>query len=51
MVYYNPKLDRSEEMGWRKVCDEPVPTAAEQKFWGNVMIGYAAFTVVMLFVI
>ena len=51
MVHYDPKLDRSEEAGWKKYCDEAVPTEAEQKFWGNVMIGYALFTIVMLYVI
>jgi hypothetical protein len=51
MVYYDPKLDRSEEFGWKKVCDEAVPTAEEQKFWGNVMIGYAVFMIAVLFVI
>jgi hypothetical protein len=51
MVDYDPKLDRSEEFGWKKYCDESVPTEAEQEFWGRVMIGYMLFTVVMLFVI
>ena len=51
MVHYDPRLDRSEEAGWKKVCDESVPTEAEQEFWGNIMIGYVLFTVVMLFVI
>jgi hypothetical protein len=51
MVHYDPQLDRSEEMGWKKYCDELVPTEQEQEFWGNVMIGYAVFTTIMLFVI
>jgi hypothetical protein len=51
MVHYDPKLDRSEEAGWKKYCDEAVPTEAEQKFWGNVMIGYVAFMLIMLYVI
>ena len=51
MVQYDPKLDRSEECGWRKVCDERVPTEQEQIFWGNVMVGYVVFTLVMLYVI
>ena len=51
MVHYDPKLDRSEEFGWKKVCDEHVPTEAEQAFWGNVMIGYVLFSIVLLFVI
>jgi len=51
MVHYDPKLDRSEEFGWKKVCDESVPTEQEQEFWGNIMIGYALFTIVMLYVI
>jgi hypothetical protein len=51
MIHYDPKLDRSEEMGWKKYCDESVPTEEEQEFWGNIMIGYVLFTAVMLFVI
>jgi hypothetical protein len=51
MVHYNPKLDRSKEMGWRMVCDEPVPTAQEQEFWARVMIVYTLATVIMLFII
>lgn len=33
---YNPANDRSEECGWKKVCDEHVPTEAEQLFWSKV---------------
>jgi hypothetical protein len=51
MIHYDPKLDRSEEAGWKKYCDEAVPTEAEQKFWGNVMIVYTLATIIMLFVI
>jgi hypothetical protein len=51
MVHYNPKLDRSEQAGWKKYSDEAVPTEAEQTFWGNVMIGYAVFMIAMLFII
>ena len=51
MVHYDPQLDRSEEFGWKKVCDEHVPTEQEQLFWGNIMIGYAVNTAIMLFVI
>jgi hypothetical protein len=38
MVHYDPKLDRSEEFGWLKVCDESVPTEAEQVFWGHITV-------------
>jgi hypothetical protein len=38
MVHYDPKLDRSEEMGWSKVCDEAVPTEQEQAVWGQVTV-------------
>jgi hypothetical protein len=44
MLHYDPKLDRSEEFGWKKVCDEHVPTAAEQEFWGRVTV---VFTVAL----
>jgi hypothetical protein len=51
MVHYDPRLDRSKEFGWKKVCDESVPTEEEQEFWGNIMIGYVLFSIVMLYVI
>ena len=51
MIHYDPQLDRSEEMGWRKVCDEHVPTEQEQEFWARVMIVYTLATIIMLFVI
>jgi hypothetical protein len=30
MIHYDSAKDRSEEFGWRKVCDEHVPTEKEQ---------------------
>jgi hypothetical protein len=51
MIHYDPKLDRSEEAGWKKYCDEAVPTEAEQEFWARVMIVYTLATIIMLFVI
>jgi hypothetical protein len=51
MIHYDPKLDRSEEFGWKKVCDEHVPTEEEQDLWSRIMIGYVAFTLVMLYFI
>jgi hypothetical protein len=41
MVRYDSSKDRSEEFGWKKVCDEHVPTDEEQRFWGNAMIIFA----------
>ena len=38
MVHYNPKLDRSEQAGWKKYSDEAVPTEAEQTFWGHITV-------------
>jgi hypothetical protein len=35
-VHYDESKDRSEKFGWKKVCDEQVPTEEEQVFWGNV---------------
>lgn len=49
MVTYDPKKDRSEECGWKKVCDEHVPTEEEQHRWGNITllasVGLAIITV------
>jgi hypothetical protein len=36
MIHYDPLKDRSEEFGWRKVCDEHVPTDEEQDRWGKI---------------
>jgi hypothetical protein len=36
MIHYDPLKDRSEESGWRKVCDEHVPTDEEQDRWGKI---------------
>ena len=46
-MYYDETKDQSERFGWKKVCDEHVPTEDEQIFWGNVMI---AFAVVMVLI-
>lgn len=35
-MYYNPDNDQSEKFGWKKVCDEHVPTEQEQKYWAKV---------------
>lgn len=35
---YDPTKDRSEEFGWKKVCDEHVPTEEEQTFWGKIIL-------------
>jgi hypothetical protein len=43
MVKYDPLKDRSEECGWKKVCDETPPTEAEQQAWA----GYALWFVVI----
>jgi hypothetical protein len=48
-MYYDPDKDQSERFGWKKVCDEHVPTEEEQRLWGNIMIGYVLFTILMLF--
>ena len=39
-VYYDESKDRSEEFGWKKYCDEQVPTEEEQVFWGNVIFTF-----------
>lgn len=47
---YNSAKDRSEEFGWKRVCEEHVPTDQEQEFWGNLSMVLtlllAAFTII-----
>ena len=51
MVKYNEEQDRSEEFGWRKVCDEHVPTEEEQQAWAGYALWYVVvFCVVTMFV-
>ena len=42
MVYYDTSKDRSEEFGWKKVCDEHIPSEKEQNV-GSILI--LSFTV------
>jgi hypothetical protein len=51
MVHYDPKLDRSEESGWKKVCDEAVPTEAEQAFWARVTVVFAVTAAVLALIL
>jgi hypothetical protein len=51
MVHYDPKLDRSEEFGWKKVCDEAVPTEAEQKFWGRITVVFAVVVAALVLIV
>jgi hypothetical protein len=37
-MYYDPDKDQSERFGWKKVCDEHVPTEEEQRLWGNITL-------------
>jgi hypothetical protein len=41
LLHYDKSKDRSEEFGWKKYCDEHVPTDKEQAFWGKVTIVFA----------
>jgi hypothetical protein len=38
---YIPSKDRSEEFGWKKVCDEHTPTKEEQDFWGKILVVFS----------
>ncbi len=40
-MMYDPTKDRSVEAGWKRVCDEQVPTEDEQDRWGKVMLSVA----------
>lgn len=35
MIKYDPLKDRSEEMGWKTIQDEAVPSEAEQDVWAR----------------
>jgi hypothetical protein len=37
-MYYNESNDQSEKFGWKKCCDEHVPTEGEQIYWSKVSI-------------
>jgi hypothetical protein len=41
-MYYDPKLDRSEEAGWKKWCDEEQPTEEEQVKWSKISLLFSA---------
>jgi hypothetical protein len=48
-VYYNPDQDCSEESGWSKLCDETVPSGAEQNLWAiRVIAAGVIFSVIGL---
>jgi hypothetical protein len=38
MIQYDPKKDRSEQFGWKKVKDEQIPTEQEQDQWSAIII-------------
>jgi|APGre2960657373_1045057.scaffolds.fasta_scaffold364807_1 hypothetical protein len=50
-MHYDPKLDRSEEFGWKKYSEEAQPTEQEQQFWGRVMIVFSLCLIVLAFVL
>ena len=50
-VEYDSDKDRSEDMGWKKICDEHVPTAAEQDAWAGYTLWFVVvFCIVTMFV-
>jgi hypothetical protein len=49
MLIYNSTKDRSEEAGWKKVCDEHVPTEEEQNRWSNIVIVFTLLISVIAF--
>jgi hypothetical protein len=50
-MVYNPKLDRSEQAGWKKYCDETVPTEQEQQFWGHITVVVAVVVAALVLVV
>jgi hypothetical protein len=49
MIKYDPTKDRSEEFGWKKVCDEHCPTEEEQNRWGVIMVIFSIGIIVVSF--
>jgi hypothetical protein len=49
MIQYNPKKDRSEEFGWKKVCDEYIPSEEEQDRWGVITVIFCISVIVIGF--
>ena len=47
LMIYDPAKDRSEEFGWKKLCNEHVPTEQEQDFWA-MRLTAASLLVVLL---
>jgi len=37
-MQYRPDLDRSEEAGWKKYCEERQPTEQEQQRWSSIYL-------------
>jgi hypothetical protein len=37
-MYYDPDKDRSEEFGWKKVCDEEKPSEEEESLWTKITL-------------
>jgi len=37
-MYYDPDKDRSEEFGWKKVCDESKATPEEESLWTKITL-------------
>jgi hypothetical protein len=49
MIYYDPNKDRSEEFGWKKVCDERIPSEEEQDRWGFITVIFCIGVIVIGF--
>ena len=50
MIHYDPKKDRSEEMGWTRYEDETPPSEAEQEAWARYTLWFVVvFCVVTMF--
>ena len=41
MIRYDPDKDQSERFGWKKWCDESIPTEQEQDQWAKIALGMA----------
>jgi hypothetical protein len=37
MTNYDPDKDQSEKYGWKKICEEHIPTEENER-WGRIML-------------
>jgi hypothetical protein len=51
MVQYDPNKDRSEEFGWKKICDQHISTEEEQDRWGKILVIFSLLLIATVFLL